>query len=238
MPSKTERYKQITAFEHVFEPPLTESLSGKYEMRGKWNSVFFNSNKPIVAELGCGRGEYTIALARKYPAKNFIGIDIKGARIWQGAKIALDENMKNVAFIRGRIDLISSFFAENELDEIWLTFPDPQLKKPRKRLSAARFSNMYHHVLKPDAIIHLKTDSVELYKFTKEMIALNKFETLFATNDLYQSDIVDDILDVKTYYENMFLSEGKKITYLKYCLTTMPPYKEPPKKNINQSINK
>jgi len=227
VPSKTERFNQLTTFHHVFQPSLQEAMSGNYKMRGKWNSDFFCNQQPIVVELGCGRGEYTIALARKYPEKNFIGVDIKGARIWQGAKIALDENLKNVAFVRVRIDLISSFFDKEEIDEIWLTFPDPQLKKPKKRLTSARFTDMYSYILKTNGIVHLKTDNPELHEFTKDMIQVNNFDSLFATNDLYASAFDDPILNVKTYYENMFLQQGMKITYLKYRLQGKPPYVNP-----------
>jgi tRNA (guanine-N7-)-methyltransferase len=200
------------------------SLEG-HPMKGKWNSDFFKNDHPIVLELGCGKGEYTVGLAQRYPHKNFIGVDIKGNRIWLGAKQALDSNMSNVAFMRTRIDFIEAVFDKNEVSEIWITFPDPQPQKTRarKRLTSPPFLNRYKNILAPGGLIHLKTDSFLLYEYTLEVIKENNYQLLEHTNDLYgKRDIThfgDDLGEVgaiKTFYEKKFSDLGFKINYIRF----------------------
>ena len=175
---------------------------------------------PIVLELGCGKGEYTIGMAQKFPDLNFLGIDIKGARIWKGAKEAEEKGLKNVGFLRTRIELIESFFTCDEISEIWITFPDPQIKKRRhkKRLSGSRFLNSYKKFLNIDGWVHLKTDSTELYKYTNELLQLNNIKPEISTDNLYSGEIESEILSIQTHYEKLFLNEGKNITYTKFNL--------------------
>lgn len=214
---------------HVLEPHISESLNKDYKLKGEWASEFFHEIKDIILELGCGKGEYTNELARAYPENNFIGVDIKGARMWRGAKTAMEENISNASFLRTRIEWIGSFFAENEISEIWITFPDPQLKERRakKRLTASYFLNTYKEILKPGGKIHLKTDSWELYEYTRKILQYNSTETIEDISDLYSMEEIDPILLVKTHYEKIFLKEGKKITYLQFSLDKNTQYAEP-----------
>ncbi|MBT3207943.1 MAG: tRNA (guanosine(46)-N7)-methyltransferase TrmB [Bacteroidetes bacterium] len=215
---KLQRFADIKQFDNVVDIEISDILNQDFELKLLWKSKFFNNSNPIVLELACGKGEYTIGLAEKIPEKNFIGIDKKGARMWVGAKYALDNKLQNVAFIRTRIELLASFFGKNEVDEIWITFPDPQLKSSKKRLTSARFLNLYRNIIKPSSIIHLKTDSQELFDFTNKMIEFNKLNLLFSTNNVENANLFSDILSIKTNYENIFLEEGKKIKYLKFEL--------------------
>lgn len=190
-------------------------------MKGKWNSHFFKNSNPLVLELACGKGEYTVGLAKKYPKQNFIGIDLKGNRLWRGAKTALEEKIQNAAFLRSRIDFIEKAFEQNEVSEIWITFPDPQPKKENKRLTSPLFLMRYKNVLPKNGIIHLKTDSRELYDFTLEVIASGKHTLLESTEDLYanlDSDSKVDAASQQTYYEKIFTKLGKKICYVKFTL--------------------
>ena len=218
--NKLQRWAEMEDFPNVIQPQLKEILKKDHTLKGKWGNSHFKNNNPLVLELGCGRGEYTLGLAKMYPNINFIGIDIKGARLWRGAKNALNENLSNVAFLRTRIEFIKSFFEPGEVDEIWLTFPDPQLKRRRKnkRLTNASFLNSYLEFLKPGGIIHLKTDSHELFEYTVELLEYNKVEILEAMDNLYSGEYKDDILSIKTYYEQKFLEHGINITYLKFQL--------------------
>ena len=218
--NKLQRWAEMEDFPNVIQPQLKEILKKDHTLKGKWGNSHFKNNNPLVLELGCGRGEYTLGLAKMYPNINFIGIDIKGARLWRGAKNALNENLSNVAFLRTRIEFIKSFFEPGEVDEIWLTFPDPQLKRRRKnkRLTNASFLNSYLEFLKPGGIIHLKTDSHELFEYTVELLEYNKVEILEAMDNLYSGEYKDDILSIKTYYEQKFLEQGINITYLKFQL--------------------
>ena len=217
--NKLERFEENLTFPNLFQVSYDFLQQNKFHLRGKWNSDFFKNDNPIVLELGCGKGEYTVNLAKKYPNKNFIGIDIKGARLWRGCKTSNEDKMNNVAFIRTRIQLIENFFDNNEVSEIWITFPDPQLKKPNKRLTCERFLSHYKNIAKQNTIIHLKTDSYELYDYTlNEVIPQGNYKILFNTDDLYASDFQDDVKGVRTFYEQMFLDMGKKITYLKFEL--------------------
>lgn len=217
---KLQRFAEIQSFPHVFEPALEEIKTGSYAMKGRWNSAFFNNENPIVLELGCGKGEYTIGLAEKHPQKNFIGVDIKGARIWRGAKTVDEKKMANAAFLRTRIEFIEAFFHEMEVKEIWITFPDPQPQKPRekKRLTSPRFLSKYKKFLSPDGVIHLKTDNVGLYEYTLKVIAENNFALLEQTDDLYRSarHAGHAAASIQTHYESLFLKKGMKICYLKF----------------------
>jgi tRNA (guanine-N7-)-methyltransferase len=180
----------------------------------------FRNNNPIVLELGCGRGEYTIGLATLYPGKNFIGIDIKGARMWRGAKTSNELSMDNVAFLRTRIEFINSFFEKDEIDEIWVTFPDPHpgARNANKRLTSPWYLNSYREILKDKGIIHLKTDNAELYNYTRKVVENNSLEVIFSSADLYSDKPSDDILSIRTHYENIFLATGMKITYISFRL--------------------
>jgi len=223
---KLQRYAAIKTYDNVFEPEILFNFQTDYELKGKWNLEYFKNNNPIVLELGCGKGEYSIGLAEKYPNKNFIGIDIKGARIWRGAKTALETNLKNVAFLRTRIDLLDSYFQENEVSEIWITFPDPQPIKQRKRLTSAFFLNLYQKILIRNGIIHLKTDSKLLHFYTKKILQKNIVIPNVSTDDLYHSHAADDILGIKTHYEKLFLAKGKKITYINFNLPSQNQFVE------------
>ncbi len=191
-----------------------------FPLRGKWNSDFFCNHQPIVTELGCGKGEYTIGLAETIPVKNYIGIDIKGARMWRGLKTAHEAGFRHVAFIRSHIELIEYFFGPCEIDEIWITFPDPQPKasKARKRLTSPLFLERYRHVLKEEHIIHLKTDDKGLFEYTMEVIATGNHQLLYHTTDLYQAGLKDAAAEIQTYYEKIWLEQGKPISYLRFRL--------------------
>ena len=204
---------------HVVQPDTYE-LKKDIELKGKWNSDFFKNDHPIVLELGCGKGEYSVAFAERYPKKNFIGIDIKGNRMWVGARDSHNKELKNIAFLRIRIENIIKCFAENEVSEIWITFPDPQIKRRRtnKRLTHPEFLKRYTHILKEDGIINLKTDSAFLYGFTLGIIEGEGHELLDCTNDLYGVHQLRENMDIKTHYEKLFLDKGTPITYTKFRL--------------------
>ena len=215
----------METFSNVFQPP--------YEpMAGCWREKFFHNTNPIVLELGCGRGEYTVGLAKKYPEKNFIGIDIKGARMWAGAKQAELEGIKNVAFLRTQIEFITSFFSPDEIDEIWITFCDPQMKKATKRLTSTYFMQRYQQILKPNGLIHLKTDSPFLYTYTMEMLRLNPYPLLCSTDDLYGKstdgiEAFDDAKALQTHYEKQWLDRGMTIKYIEWQLIPLTQFEEP-----------
>lgn len=202
-------------------------------MRGQWHEKFFNNDTPIVLELGCGRGEYTVGLARLFPDKNFIGVDIKGARMWTGATESLNEGMKNVAFLRTHIEFIDRFFAPGEVAEIWLTFSDPQMKKVTKRLTSTFFLERYRRFLVNDGLVHLKTDSNFLFTYTNYVVDENKLPVLFRTDDLYHTlsvekdEEVQRILGIQTYYEQQWIARGLNIKYLKFQLPTEGELREP-----------
>ena len=225
---KLERFAETATFKNVLQPGLNDVLGKDHPIKGKWRDVYFKNDSPLVVELGCGKGEYTVGLARKNRHKNFIGIDIKGARIWRGARTALDENLSNVMFLRTRIEFIGSFFDKNEVDEIWLTFPDPQPKKKRKRLSSSRFLNQYKSFLKPEGFLHMKTDSQLLYQYTINLAVHNNLSVDIATEDLYHSELHSDELLIQTFYEKGFLEKGLRIYYMKFKLSDSEIIDEPP----------
>ncbi len=220
----------MESFERVFQPSFEEVYNKDYYLKGKWSAMVFHNDQPLVLELGCGKGEYTVNLARKFPGKNFIGIDIKGARLWRGAKIANEHNLFNAAFLRTRIEMIESFFGMDEVSEIWITFPDPQVKKRRnkKRLTSSRFLNHYRQFLADQGVVHLKTDNDILFSYTRDLVIYNELELLAATHDLYHSEIRDDVLSIQTFYEKQFLAEGKNINYLAFRLNKNRIIKESP----------
>ena len=225
--NKLQKFADMAAYPHVFEYPYSVAENVPFEMKGKWHESFFKNSNPIVLELGCGRGEYTVGLGRMFPDKNFIAVDIKGARMWSGATESISEGLTNVAFLRTNIEIIERFFAEGEVSEIWLTFSDPQMKKATKRLTSTYFMNRYRQFLKPDGIIHVKTDSNFMFTYTRYMIEENKLPVLFITEDLYHSNLVDDILGIKTYYEQQWLDRGLNIKYIKFRLPQEGVLQEP-----------
>ena len=218
--NKLKRFEQNKTFSHVIEPGRDELLEGKFPLKGKWKS-FFNNDNPIVLELGCGKGEYTIGLAKLDRSRNFIGIDIKGARLWRGAKTALEENLGNVAFVRTQIELIDLIFAENEVDEIWITFPDPQLKykRTKHRLTNKAFLDKYKFILKDKGAINLKTDSEFMHGYTLGLLHGLDCEVLYANHDIYKNEgSPKEVMDIKTYYEKQYLEKEKPITYIKFTV--------------------
>lgn len=217
---KIRKFRENLTFECLIQPTTEEVLGKDHPIKGHWHEKVFKNQNPIVLELGCGKGEYTIALSQRYPDKNFIGVDIKGARLWKGAKYATENALPNVAFLRTRIEFITSLFAENEVSEIWVTFADPQPNKPKKRLTSHQFLAKYKTFLKPDGIIHLKTDSILLHESTLEVIREGGHKLLEANNDIYAPDshVAEEITSIKTFYESQFLAKGMPITYLKFVL--------------------
>ena len=217
--NKLKKFAELETFPHVIQPSL-EELNNSFKNQGKWNSDFFKNSNPIVLELGCGKGEYTVALAKQFPNKNFIGVDIKGSRIWSGAKQSFDEKLNNVAFLRIRIGMICECFSKKEIDEVWITFPDPQLKRrrARKRLTHPKFLRKYNVILKENGKIHLKTDSQFLHGFTLGIIAGENHFLEDSTVDLYNSEVRRKHMDIKTFYESKFLKQGMPITYLRFSL--------------------
>ncbi len=220
--NKLKRFSENKTFDNVFQPTRAEMVSG-FDLKGIWNKEVFQNENPIVLELGCGKGEYTVALAEKFPDKNFIGIDIKGARFWRGAKTAVESGMKNVAFLRTQIELIDYAFGENEVSEIWITFPDPQIKyrRTKHRLTHPEFLQKYKKVLHENGLVHLKTDSEFLYGYTHGIIQLEGHEVLITNHHIYNPDnheIPEEVTSVQTFYEQKFLKENKNITYIRFSL--------------------
>ena len=217
--NKLRKFAEMEQFPRVLQFPFGKLKEEGFPIKGKWHSDFFGNNNPIVLELGCGRGEYTVGLAREFVDKNFIGIDIKGARMWAGAKDAHMNGLNNVGFLRTDIELLANFFAPGEVEEIWITFPDPQMKKTRKRLTATNFLDMYSKVMCADGIINLKTDSPYLYEYTSRVVAENSLPIIKQTSDLYANpEGVDRILNIRTHYEKQWLSRGLTIKYLAFKL--------------------
>jgi len=225
--NKLKKFAFMAEYPHVFQYPFSVLQEKGFEVKGKWSTSFFKNNNPIVLELGCGKGEYTVGLAKLFPDKNFIGIDIKGARMWSGAKQSLDEGLTNVAFLRTHIELITHFFEKGEVSEIWITFPDPQMNKVNKRMTSTRFMQLYTKVLGGESLIHLKTDSNFMFHYTREMVKENNLPVLFETDDLYNSGYADDILKIQTFYEQQWLARGLNIKYLKFKHQDKPDWIEP-----------
>ena len=224
---KLARFAEMEVLPNVFQPKHEEVFRTDYPLKGKWNEEVFHNDHPIILEIGCGKGEYTVELGKLYPEKNFIGLDIKGARMWKGAKTAVENGMNNVAFLRMYAEMLESVFAPGEIAELWITFPDPQMAKARKRLSGTRFLSLYRKILAPQAVIHLKTDSLFLYRYTSALIELNHLPVEVRTEDLYGCGWEDKILSIKTFYEKQWLSRGKQIKYLRFSLGEDIPLTEP-----------
>ncbi len=217
--NKLQRFAENLTFPNLFQYRYEEIVKG-FHLKGKWKQDFFKNNHPLFLELGCGKGEYTIGLARRHPEKNYIGMDIKGARMWRGLKTAQEENLKNVAFVRTRIELAAYYFGEREVDGLWITFPDPQIKakKERKRLTSQRFLERYAQFLHPDAIIRLKTDALLLYDYTREVIENNGHILLESHEDIYRSGWDNELTQIQTFYEKKWLEHGTPIRYLAFRL--------------------
>lgn len=217
--NKLSRFAENQAFDNLFQLRYDQVVNG-FKYRGEWAETFFKNENDIVLELGCGKGEYTVGLARRFPGKNFIGIDIKGARMWKGLKSAQEEGLKNVAFIRARINLTGFYFGKDEVSEIWITFPDPHPRelKSRKRLTSPGFLKEYSMFLKKDGIIHLKTDNILFFEYTKDVIKELGLELLDSNYDIYNSDVDNELTQIQTYYEKRWLEHGTKIKYLKFRL--------------------
>ena len=227
--NKLKKFAELEGNPLVLQYPFRTLRESAFPLKGRWGADFFGNDNPIVLELGCGKGEYTVGLAQRFPDKNYIGVDIKGARIWSGATSALRSGMKNVAFVRTSIELLEAFFAPGEVAEIWITFPDPQMKKVTKRLTGTRFNEMYRKVLAPEGIIHLKTDSPFLYTYTGMMVRHNGLDIIDDTADLYASRADDDpILNIRTHYEQQWLDRGLSIKYFSYRPGNDAPLAEPP----------
>ena len=217
--NKLKRFKENETFSNVIQPPRELLEANNFEWKGKWKKGYFKNENPIVLELGCGKGEYSVGLAQKYPNKNFIGIDIKGARFWRGAKTALEENISNVAFVRSQIELIESLFEVNEVDEIWITFPDPQIKfkRTKHRLTNPSFLKKYQTVLCPSGCIHLKTDSEFLHGYTLGLLQGMGIEPQKAHHDVYKDvHAPEEVVSIQTFYEQQYLAQQKPITYIRF----------------------
>lgn len=227
--NKLRKFAEMATLPNVFQCGARdkESVAQIAKMAGQWKTSYFGNEHPIVLELGCGRGEYTVGLARLFPEKNFIGVDIKGARMWAGATQAYAEKLPNVAFLRTNIELLEYFFAPNEIDEIWITFPDPQMKKATKRLTSTYFMQRYGRCVKAGGLIHLKTDSPFLYQYTCQMVQANALPVVCATDDLYASPYADVVRSLQTHYEQQWLQRGMKIKYIQFQLPAKTDWVEP-----------
>lgn len=222
----------METFPNVFQPASDGILGKEYELKGKWGDQVFRNSNPIILEVGCGKGEYTVGLACLYPDKNFIGIDIKGARMWKGAKYAVENKISNAIFVRTYAEMLESLFAQGEVAEIWITFPDPQMSKVRKRLTGTRFLSIYKKILCPSGTIHLKTDSPFLYRYTCELLKANHLQEIVNTDNLYECGLGDPplslkIVSIKTFYEQQWLSRGKQIKYIHFSLQGADTLYEP-----------
>ena len=219
---KLAKFADMETYENVFQYPYSVVEHVPFEMQGHWHEEYFHNDNPIVLELGCGKGEYTVGLAKRYPDMNFIGVDIKGARMWTGATQAIKEGLRNVAFLRTNIEIIDRFFAPDEVTEIWLTFSDPQMKNPRKRLTSTYFMNRYRRFLIDGGLIHLKTDSNFLFTYTTYMVEKNRLPLILRTNDLYsensENSEFSEAASIQTYYEQMWIDRGLNIKYMKFHL--------------------
>ena len=235
--NKLRRFADMATYPNVIAPKFEEVFRTGFRLKGRWKDEIFGNGHPLVLELGCGKGEYTVALARKYPEKNHIGVDIKGSRMWVGATDALQNHLTNVVFLRTRIEFITSCFAHGEISEIWITFPDPQPQESRinKRLTSARFLQSYREILQTEGVIHLKTDSQSLFDYTCKIAEMNQLNVYACTDDLYHSGYADDILSVQTYYEKIFMDKGFTIKYLKFSIPENVTFTELPKNEQEKS---
>lgn len=219
--NKLKRFRENETFSNVIQPEREDALNGSFALKGNWGKDYFKNDHPIVLELGCGKGEYTVALAQKFPEKNFIGIDIKGARFWRGAKTAVENGIQNTAFLRTQIELIEGFFAENEVDEIWITFPDPQIKykRTKHRMTNEQFLERYKRILKPDGIMHLKTDSEFMHGYTLGLLHGLGHEVIYANHHVYRNEgAPEEVTSIQTFYESQYLEQEKPITYIRFKL--------------------
>jgi tRNA (guanine-N7-)-methyltransferase len=218
--NKLARWAELQSFNKVIQPEKEVQFGKDHPVKGRWRNDIFRNNNPVILELGCGKGEYTIGLSERFPGNNYIGVDIKGARMWRGAKTANDKNVPNAAFLRTRIEFINSFFGEDEVDEIWITFPDPHPGKrnSNKRLTCPWFLNNYRKFLRNNGVIHLKTDNYELFNYTRNLVERNNLPVITCTTDLHNEKKGDEILSIRTHYENLYLKEGLKINYLSFRL--------------------
>jgi len=217
--NKLKRFNENDSFHNVFQPKREELVGREYPLKGRWNKQFFKNNNPLVLELGCGKGEYTIGLAERFPKKNFIGIDIKGARFWRGAKTAVENQLPNVAFVRAQIELVESLFASNEIDEIWITFPDPQIKykRTKHRMTNEVFLKRYKNILNDNGLMHLKTDSEFMHGYTLGLLHGQGHEVQYSNHDVYrQEGSPEEVTAIQTFYENQYLALKKPITYIRF----------------------
>ena len=217
--NKLKRFKENETFHNVVQPTREQLVESDFDLKGNWNKDFFRNENPLVLELGCGKGEYSVGLAKRYPKKNFIGIDIKGARFWRGAKTAVEENIPNVGFLRTQIELIDYAFAENEVDEIWITFPDPQIKykRTKHRMTNSEFLKKYRKILKPEGTVNLKTDSEFMHGYTLGLLHGEGHEVIYSNNDVYhQEGSPEEVTSIQTFYESQYLEQDKPITYIKF----------------------
>ncbi len=217
--NKLKRFKENETFTNVFQPTREEVVADQFPLKGKWNSDFFKNDHPIVLELGCGKGEYSVGLAERFPHKNFIGIDIKGARFWRGAKTAVENGLHNVAFVRTQIELIEHCFAANEVSEIWITFPDPQIKykRTKHRMTNAAFLDNYKKILKPNGLMHLKTDSEFMHGYTLGLLHGAGHEVVYANHNIYKNEGAPaEVTGIQTFYESQYLEINKPITYIQF----------------------
>jgi tRNA (guanine-N7-)-methyltransferase len=217
--NKLKRFKENETFENVLQPTREEVVSGEFQYKGKWNSDFFKNNNPIIVELGCGKGEYTIGLAERNPNINYIGIDVKGARFWRGAKTAVETGMNNVGFVRTQIELIENIFSSHEISEIWITFPDPQIKykRTKHRMTNSDFLKMYKRILKPEGVVNLKTDSEFMHGYTLGLLHGEGHEVLYSNHNVYKNEgSPSEVTEIQTFYENQYLEINKAITYIRF----------------------
>ena len=222
--NKLKRFKENENFSNVIQPTRDEAFNNSLNLKGNWKKNFFKNDQPIVLELGCGKGEYSVNLAQMYPENNFLGIDIKGARFWRGAKTALEENLDNVGFLRTQIELVDCFFEENEVDEIWITFPDPQIKykRTKHRLTNLEFLEKYKKILKPNGVVHLKTDSEFMHGYTLGLLQGLNLTIEYAHHDVYGNDYTPkEVTHIQTFYEKQYLEKDKKITYIRFSFTSL-----------------
>lgn len=217
--NKLRRFKENETFANVIQPSREEVVTNSFEFKGNWRKKFFKNDHPLVLELGCGKGEYSVNLARAFPEVNFLGIDIKGARFWRGAKTAIEENLNNVGFLRTQIELVDFLFDENEVDEIWITFPDPQIKykRTKHRLTNPDFLDKYKKILRPGGVVHLKTDSEFMHGYTLGLLSGLGEQIEYANHDIYNNHgSPKEVTEIQTFYEKQYLEEGKSITYVRF----------------------